>query len=215
MCVRAQRRMRVFHVKHEGGAAYAPTVSRETHEKLNVYAGLLLRWNARINLVGRNTEADLWRRHFEDSLQLAKLMPAGTDRAIDFGSGAGFPGLVLAIATGVRFDLVESDVRKAAFLREVAAATAAPVDVHAVRIERAGLAPAGLVMARALAPLGELLSLVFPMMTKASVALFPKGAAADRELTDAQARWHMQVERHQSVTDPHGVILRLTEVRRA
>ncbi len=200
-------------MKHSGPAA--ASVSRETSERLAIYAALLVKWNARINLIGRQTEAELWRRHFEDSLQLMPLLPQGLARGIDLGSGAGFPGLVLAIATGVRFDLVEADLRKAAFLREVAAATSAPVGVHAVRIEDAAVLPAGLVTARALAPLPRLLPLIAPSLLPDGIALLPKGAGVDEELTAARAHWHMTVERHASVTDPHGVILRVTEVHRA
>lgn len=203
----------MFHVKHE--ALGLSDVSRETLERLEVYADLLLRWNRRINLVSRQTEIDLWTRHFGDSLQLASLIVPGVTRAIDIGSGAGFPGLVLALATRIPFELVEADHRKAAFLREVAAATDAPATVHAARIENLKLAPAMLVTARALAPLTDLLNFAAPMLAKSGTALFPKGANAERELTDAEARWHMRVERHPSVTDPNGVIFRLTEVQRA
>jgi 16S rRNA (guanine527-N7)-methyltransferase len=200
-------------VKHSG--LLESGVSRETSERLGIYAALLLKWNQRINLVSRHTEAGLWRRHFEDSLQLAPLVPPGVSRGIDVGSGAGFPGLVLAIATGLCFDLVEADLRKAAFLRAVTAATQASVRVHAVRIERAEVPPAALVTARALAPLPKLLPMIAPVLSSDGVALLLKGAGVDQELTAAQAHWHMRIERHASVTDPQGVILRLSEVHRA
>ncbi len=190
-------------------------VSRETSERLATYATLLLKWNQRINLVSRQTEAALWKRHFDDSLQLIPLIPPGVTRAIDLGSGAGFPGLVLAIATGIAFDLIEADLRKAAFLREVAAETGTPVRVHTVRIETAAVPPAELITARALAPLPKLLPMLAPFLLPHGVALLPKGAGVDEELTAAQADWHMKTERHASVTDPNGVILRLTEVHRA
>jgi 16S rRNA (guanine527-N7)-methyltransferase len=190
-------------------------VSRETLERLKLYARLLLRWNRKINLISRQSEGDAWQRHFVDSLQLAALIPAGARRAVDLGSGGGFPGLVLAIATGIPFDLVEADHRKAAFLREVAAATAAPATIHAVRIQDAVLPPVDLVTARALAPLTELLELAVPNLARAGTALFLKGARADQELTEAEAKWHMRVERFPSATDPTGVVFRLTEVMRA
>ncbi|MEJ0049395.1 MAG: 16S rRNA (guanine(527)-N(7))-methyltransferase RsmG [Rhodospirillales bacterium] len=190
-------------------------VSRETTDRLVGYSELLLNWNQRINLVGRSDEASLWARHIEDSLQLVPLIPPGTDRGIDLGSGAGFPGLVLAIATGIRFDLVEADHRKAAFLREAAREAGAPAKVHAVRIEGADIAPAGLVTARALAPLPELLSLAHRFVAPGGVALFPKGAAVEQELTAARAEWNMRVERFPSRTHPDGAILRLSEVQRA
>ena len=203
----------MFHVKHS--TQEAGSVSRETLVRLEIYADLLLKWNHRINLISRRTVADVWTRHFQDSLQLVPLMPTGVARGIDIGSGAGFPGLVLAVATGVPFDLVEADVRKAAFLREVAASIDAPVTIHAARIEDLALTACALVTARALAPLADLLVLAKPFIANGGVALFPKGARAGQELTDADAKWHMRVERHPSVTDPNGVILRLTEVKRA
>ncbi len=190
----------------------ASAVSRETLDRLEAYRGLLLRWNARINLVSSKTEAEIEERHFADSLQLVPLIPVGITRAIDLGSGAGFPGLVLCIATGIAFDLIEADHRKAAFLREVARETNAPARVHACRVEAIGLEPASLVTARALAPLPALLGLAHPFLASGGVALFPKGAKVEHELTDAAAAWNMRVERFPSQTDPAGVILRLSEV---
>ncbi len=114
---------------------------------------LLVKWNPTIRLVSPPDLAAIWPRHIADSLQLLPLIPAGLDGAIDLGSGGGLPGLVLAIATGIHFDLVESDSRKAAFLSEAAIATRAPVTVHASRIEEVRLPRGGLVTARALAPL--------------------------------------------------------------
>ncbi len=187
-------------------------VSRETTERLEVFAGLLLRWNGRINLIGRADEARLRSRHIADSLQLAGLVPEGVERAIDLGSGAGFPGLVLAIATGVMFDLVEADQRKAAFLREAIRATGATARVHAQRIGAVGLAPAALVTARALAPLSALLTLAAPLLSVGGVCLFPKGENAEQELSEAASAWTLQVERHISRTDRSGVILRISEV---
>ncbi len=136
------------------------------------------------------------------------------DRAIDLGSGAGFPGLVLAIATGVPFDLVEADQRKAAFLREAARQTGAPVRVHAVRIEAAAIAPAPLVTARALAPLPKLLALAAPLLAPGGTCLFLKGANVQAELTEAAAQWHMRVETIPSRTEPGACILRITDLSR-
>jgi 16S rRNA (guanine527-N7)-methyltransferase len=189
-------------------------VSRETLQRLEVYRDLLLRWNARINLISRSDAPHVWPRHIADSLQLAALIPGGTERAIDLGSGAGFPGLVLAIATGIAFDLIESDQRKAAFLREAVRLTDAPAKVHAVRIEVANVEPALLVTARALAPLPALLGLAHRFLLPDGVALFPKGAEVDRELTEAGAGWNMRVERFQSQTDGNAKIIKLSEVAR-
>jgi 16S rRNA (guanine527-N7)-methyltransferase len=190
-------------------------VSRETTERLTAYVDLLLTWNRKINLIGRADEALVWQRHIEDGLQLVPLVPAQAHAAIDLGSGGGLPGLVLAIATGLRYDLVEADQRKAAFLREAARVTGASVAVHAVRIEDARIPPADLITARALAPLRHLLALAFPFIAPDGVALFPKGAAAEQELTDARREWNMRVERIPSRTHPAGVILKLSEVERA
>jgi 16S rRNA (guanine527-N7)-methyltransferase len=190
------------------------SVSRETRARLDAFAALLLRWNSRINLVSRGDEADISSRHIDDSLQLLNLIPSGTQRAIDLGSGAGFPGLVLAIATRIPFDLVESDQRKCAFLREAARATQAPAKVHARRIEAANLEPATLITARALAPLKTLLDLAAPLLAKGGVCIFPKGESADREIQEASAAWTMRIERIISRTDRSGVILRISEVTR-
>jgi len=132
-------------------------VSRETRERLNTYAELLRKWQRSINLVGPKTLDDLWNRHFVDSAQLLPLIPPTARVLVDFGSGAGFPGLVLAILGMAEVHLIESDQRKATFLREVARATGTPVTVHAKRIEQVTPFPADIVSARALAPLGDLL----------------------------------------------------------
>ncbi len=200
-------------------------VSRETYARIDTYCALLLRWNARINLVGRGDEARLRARHVEDSLQLLALMPdglaqgfggkGGMAQAADLGSGGGFPGMVLAIASGVGFVLVEADGRKAAFLREAARLVEAPVRVLAQRIEAAAPQGAALVTARALAPLPRLLPLVARHLAQDGVALLPKGADADRELTEAAADWHMDVMRHQSRTESDGTILQVSGLRTA
>lgn len=183
----------------------------EAETRLQAFATLLLRWTQRINLVSRNDQAHIWPRHVQDSLRLAPLLPPGTARAIDLGSGAGLPGLVLAIATGIHFDLVEADRRKAAFLTEAAAITAAPVTIHCARIEAVGLAPAPVVTARALAPLGELLGLAAPLLAPGGVMLFPKGAQANAEIEAARRDWRFEVTRHHSLQSP---VLRITELSR-
>ncbi len=193
-------------------------VSRETLRRLGLFVTLLLRWNQRINLISRSDEGCVWQRHVADALQLVPLMPGEPihlqARGIDLGSGGGFPGLILAIATSMPFDLVEADRRKAAFLREAARETAAPVQVHACRIEEAQIPPAALVTARALAPLSVLIPLAGPFMAPRGAALFPKGAAAEQELTALAGTWNMRVERHPSRIDRSGVILRISEVTR-
>ena len=190
-------------------------VSRETRERLDTYAALLRKWQPTINLVGPRTLNDLWTRHFVDSAQLRPLIPAGACTLVDLGSGAGFPGLVLAILGVPEVHLVESDQRKATFLREVARATEAPVTVHAKRIEQVTPFPADVVSARALAPLTDLLALASPFLAPSTVCLFPKGQQAGDELTEAAKTWKFQVDRIQSITEPGATILRVSEVSRA
>ncbi len=192
---------------------HANAVSPETTDRLRRFADLLLRWNATLNLVAARDAGVVWQRHIEDSLQLIPLLPAGAARAVDLGTGGGFPGLVLAIATAVPFDLIESDRRKAAFLRTAVLDTAAPATVHACRIEAANVAPAALVTARALAPLPRLLPLAQRFLTKDGVCLFLKGAKANQELAEAAENWDMTVSRTPSQTHPDGIILRITDLR--
>jgi 16S rRNA (guanine527-N7)-methyltransferase len=197
-----------------GDAAQPEGVSRETRQRIDEFERLLIKWNARINLIARADEGQIWSRHIIDCLQLAALLPAGADRAIDLGSGAGFPGLILAIATGVRFHLVEADQRKAAFLREAIRVTAAPAEVFAQRVERLAIAPAPVVTARALAPLPKLLSLAQPFLAADGMALFLKGREAEQELTAAAREWHMNVQRIASQTQAGASILQITGLSR-
>jgi len=190
-------------------------VTADTEARLERFVALLLRWNATLNLIAPGDAPVVRRRHVEDSLQLVPLIPAGVDRAVDLGSGGGFPGLVLAIATGLPFDLIESDRRKASFLRSAILETGAPARVHACRIEEAGVAPASLVTARALAPLPRLLPLAAPFLAEGGTCLFLKGARVEAEIETARADWRMDVETIPSRTDPAGCILRITGLARA
>lgn len=189
-------------------------VSRETLDRLTIYAGLLAKWNPAINLVARSTLADCWTRHFADSAQAYPHLPAGTHTLVDLGSGAGFPGLVLAILGVPEVHLIESDTRKAMFLREVARATGAPATVHAVRIEQAPEIAADVVSARALAALPELLTLGHRFLKPGGSCLFLKGKTAADELTAARQSWTMTAQQFPSATDPAGTILHLREIAR-
>jgi 16S rRNA (guanine527-N7)-methyltransferase len=182
--------------------------------RLQAFADLLLLWTEKINLIGRADRDRVWERHIDDSLQLVPLLPPHLVRAIDLGSGGGFPGLILSIATGIHFDLVESDQRKAAFLREAARVTLSPVTVHCTRIEGCRLPPADLVTARALAPLPRLLPLAAPFLHPDATLLLLKGESADAELTAAAREWQMQLRRTPSVTHPSASILQITGLRR-
>ena len=184
-------------------------VSRETLERLKRYAALLEKWNRRINLVGRGTIGDLWRRHMLDSAQLLPLIPEDAESVVDLGSGAGFPGLVLAICGVKNVHLIEADRKKSAFLREVAREVGVDITVHNRRIEEVVSFQADIVTSRALAPLSKLLDMAAPFTKKHSILLFLKGRDVDRELTEAGKKWNMRVDRIPSRTDPDATILRL------
>ncbi len=196
------------------GFAEIIPVSRETLARLEAYAELLTRWSARINLVGRDTIADLWRRHILDSAQLRPFVPAAASSAIDLGSGAGLPGLILAILGVPGVELVEADSRKCAFLREAARITEAAVTLRPCRIEAVSPHPVDVVTARACAPLDRLLGLAEPFLTPKSECLFLKGERIEEELTVARKHWTMTVSIWPSRSDPRGVVLRLQQVAR-
>ena len=196
------------------GFAGLTGVSRETLARLDAYAELLRRWSGRINLVSRNTLGDLWRRHFLDSAQLLPLIPNKTRHLVDLGSGAGFPGLVLAILGVPGVELVEADTRRCAFLREAARITEAAVTIRPCRIEAVPPHPVDVVTARACAPLDRLLDLARPFLAPDTICLFPKGERVEEELTLARKRWTMNVSVEPSLSDRRGVILRLQQVVR-
>lgn len=200
-------------------------VSRETVEKLETYATLLKRWQKTINLVAASTVNTVWHRHFADSAQLWRVgkdigSPASGDdehpgQWLDLGSGAGFPGLVVAIlaaeAGGSHHTLIESDSRKAAFLREVSRTVGVPVDIVCARIEipetRDRVNCVDRVTARALAPLPRLLELVYPFFASHTVGLFAKGREVASELAEARARFQFDAELRPSLTDESGQIV--------
>jgi len=207
-------------VPHEpplGAAGFAGIfpVSRETLARLEAYAALLEAWSTRINLVGRATLADPWRRHILDSAQLRPLVPDHAKSLVDLGSGAGFPGLVLAILGLSAVELVEADSRKCAFLFEAARITGTPVTVHRTRIEALPARPFDVVTARALAPLDRLIGLAWPWLAADGFCLFLKGAKTAAELTLARRDWKMTAVAGPSRSDPRGVVLQLREVVRA
>ena len=190
-------------------------VSRETLERLEAYLDLLQRWQKRINLVGAATLADPWRRHIVDCGQLWRHWPAGARVLADLGSGAGLPGLVLAVLGAPVVHLIESDRRKAAFLREAARACGAVASVHAERIEAVPPLAADVITARALAPLPELLSLAEPHWHAGTTLLLLKGRSAASELTKAREHWTMRVASEPSLSDAEGQLLTITEIGRA
>jgi 16S rRNA (guanine527-N7)-methyltransferase len=192
----------------------AANVSRETMARLETYAELLQKWQGAINLVSRGSLDDLWRRHFLDSTQLHRFLPPTTRVLVDLGSGAGFPGLVLAVLGVPEVHLVESDARKCAFLREAARNLGVTVEIHHGRIEEITPFIADAVTARALAPLGDLLDLGERFIGSHTICLFLKGKGVDEELTGVGERWNMTVMREISASDPSGTILRLEHIRR-
>ena len=193
--------------------AAALNVSRETLGRLEVYEAMLREWQKTINLVSAGTLDDIWRRHFLDSGQLCRLM-VGTKTAVDIGSGGGFPGLVVAIISGAHVTLVESDNRKAAFLREVSRVTAADTEIIAGRAETVTATPAETVTARAVAPLTKLLPLVEPWIQPGGCCYFLKGGAVEDELTDAGRIWDIEYDMVPSLSDPTGTILCVKEFSR-
>jgi 16S rRNA (guanine527-N7)-methyltransferase len=191
-------------------------VSRETLTRIDRFLPLLLRWNERINLIGPATEAVVRQRHVADSLQLLSLIPKGGAPLGDLGSGAGFPGLVLAMAVDRPVHLVESDRRKAAFLQTVTGELGlSHVQVHAARIESVSMPPLGVLTARALAPLEKMLPWAVRLLAPEGVAIFPKGRTAEEELEAAAPGWTMTAERFKSSTDTDASIFRLSRIRRA
>lgn len=187
----------------------------ETTERLAAYRSLLLRWNARINLISGETATEIDQRHIADCAQLGPLLP-GEGPVADIGSGAGLPGMVLAIFQPDRaFHLVESDKRKAAFLVEASAQLKLPlIRVHACRAENAKLPALSAITARACAPLASLLPYAVKFLAPGGVALFPKGKTAEKELTEAALDWHFTLERFPSATSPEASILRLSNIHR-
>lgn len=188
-------------------------VSRETEARLDLFVELVLAWQAKTNLIAPSTIPHLWTRHVADSLQLLPLAPAAR-HWVDLGSGGGFPGIVLACALaetpGATLRLIESNARKAAFLREAARALDIPALVHCARIEDfVAQAPeqADALTARALAPLDRLLPLVYPLLRKSACALLPKGREVETELTEAAKNWSITFDSVQSKTSRDGRIL--------
>jgi 16S rRNA (guanine527-N7)-methyltransferase len=208
-------------IKGPDDFAEAFKVPRETIHRLERYAELLGHWQKSTNLVAPSTLPRLWSRHFADSAQIRDLAPEAR-LWLDLGSGAGFPGLVVAILqTGqpnFRMHLVDSNTKKCAFLAEVSRATKAPVEIHAVRIEQLGESAHSLgpevVSARALAPLPRLYDLASPFFGPRTRGLFLKGREAEAEIDEAKTRWAFTAALHPSLTSPGSHIVEVTELRR-
>ncbi|PBB66966.1 16S rRNA (guanine(527)-N(7))-methyltransferase RsmG [Mesorhizobium sp. WSM4312] len=196
----------------------AGPVSRETFDRLVAFEAMFQKWNRSINLVAQSTAGDVWQRHILDSAQLARIEPNAT-HWVDIGSGGGFPGLVMAFLLaerdGASIDLVESNRKKASFLQTVIGQFNLPARVVARRIEdsHALVSQPQIVTARALASLSVLLDLSAPWLTSGAQGLFHKGRDYRAEVQESVNRWAFDLVEHASVTDPHGVILELSNLR--
>jgi 16S rRNA (guanine527-N7)-methyltransferase len=188
-------------------------VSRETETRLDAFIGALLAWQRRHNLIAASTMPEVWTRHVADSLQLVPLAPEAKIW-VDLGSGGGFPGLPIASAIAERpgafVHLIESNAKKAAFLREAVRIAGVPALVHPVRAEKYGdscTESVHVVTARALASLKVLCDLAFPFVSRGAIGLFPKGQDVDAELTDAAKYWRLEASKVPSNVSPDGSIV--------
>lgn len=198
----------------------AVSVSRETERRLDTFAELLTKWNRHINLVSASTLKDLWSRHFLDSAQLLSLAEGRSGLWLDVGTGGGFPGIVVAIIAAeaqpdLRVRCIESDQRKATFLRTVARECGVSVEVLSERVERVEPAGADVISARALAPLDDLLAYAQRHLKPGGLALFLKGAGYREELETALVNWRFQVDTYPSKTNPDAVVLKIGDIERA
>ena len=196
----------------------AMDVSREALEQLDAYVALLQKWSRAINLIGPQEHDEIWTRHILDSAQLLRHQEDIPDSWLDLGSGAGLPGLVVAILLGdklqtMRFHLVDADGRKAAFLREAARQLQLPVTVHGERLEDVNEPPFQMISARAFAPLESLLRLAYRFCNESSTFLLHKGQSVETELKAAQQSWTMNHELLPSLSDPTGHLLRISGLR--
>jgi 16S rRNA (guanine527-N7)-methyltransferase len=193
------------------------SVSRETEERLAAFAELLNRWRHKTNLISNATFPSVWTRHIADSAQLTALAPKAK-RWVDMGSGAGFPGLVIAIqladTPGAIVHCIESDGRKCAFLREATRATGAAAVIHPERVEAIepkSLGAVDAVTARAFAPLPLTLKLARPWMERGAIAVFPRGESAMDQIAALPEAWAYAIETLQSVVNPKAAILRIRQ----
>lgn len=187
-------------------------VSHETFEKLSLYHDLLLKWQPKINLVGPDTISDSWNRHFLDSLQLLKYIPDPSKKIIDMGSGAGFPGMALAICGATNVHLVESDGKKISFLKEVARITETKLSIHHSRIEDKPTGEGDIIVSRALTHINRLLQLSSFFVSHETNCLFHKGRNWSIEIDEAKKHWVFDHTSYPSVTDAQGVVLHLSSI---
>ena len=195
-----------------------PHVSRETIERLEVFSELVCRWTGKINLISPASVPDLWQRHIVDSAQIYELAPSFS-HWVDLGSGGGFPGIVAAILSiednqDGNFTLVESDQRKATFLRTAIRDLELNASVAANRISEIDPLEADILSARALAPLDRLFDFADLHLKCNGTALFPKGKDWTAEVTKAQIQWSFNLQTHKSKTNPDAAVLKIKDIRR-
>lgn len=195
------------------------SVSRETYEKLCVFHKTLIKWQNTINLISKNTVKSIWERHFLDSAQLYTFVRGVEGNVIDFGSGAGFPGMVLAIMGKQDIHLVESDHKKCVFLKEIAMLTETDITIHNCRIEDLSFINVDLITCRALAPLSKLIDYVEIFIKKSlgekqklPKMLFLKGKSYYSEVLELSKNKKISFEEYPSITDRHGRILYINKI---
>lgn len=198
--------------------AGAENVSRETLDRLKTFHDLLVKWNVKINLVSKSSIPDLWNRHIWDSAQVVPLVDQA-DLWVDIGSGGGFPGLVVAIYAleknpGRHVAMVESDQRKAAFLRTVIRELNLNASVKVQRVEALAPMQANVLSARALADLDQLLGFAERHLARKGSALFLKGEKWEKEVQRARESWSFELTAHKSITSPEAAILQIKEIQR-
>ncbi len=204
----------------EAKAYLADRVSRETMQRLQIYVDMLIKWQKAINLVAPGTLPDAWARHIVDSAQIFPLVDKTQGKWLDMGSGGGFPGLVCAILAAeaaplIDFHFIESDLRKCAFLRDVARQTNLSIHVMSRRIEDAPPQNADIISARALSDLSKLCTLSYRHLATDGQCLFLKGQSAAQEIDSAKESWQMSLTAYPSVTSDDGQIIEIKELRRA
>ncbi len=188
-------------------------VSRGTKAKLECYVALLVKWNKKINLIARSSEDKIWERHIADSMQLVPHLPSDAKTVADIGSGAGLPGIVLALMSEKQFTLIERDQRKCAFLAE-AVRECGIINVEIVNSDVAEVhRKFDVITARALTNLNELLGYVFPLIMERTICLFPKGESYAMELEEAKKHWDFSCQTLPSLTHKKSRILVISELR--
>ena len=190
------------------------SVSRETFDRLFLYHDLLLKWQPKINLIGPDTIPDIWNRHFLDSLQLIHSTPDLSKKIIDLGTGAGFPGMALAIYGFSDVHVIESDGKKIIFLKEVARITQTKITIHHCRIEEQPIKNPDIFISRALTSVDNILSLSYPYISHETICLFHKGKNYTKEILDAEKKWVFDKHIISSITDKEGAIVKLASIKK-